>query len=101
MPPMGLAAYLAPGWTGEPALTPLARVQAGGQRELIAEGFARLEPLTAVVAGTPLGWTARRWGSRSHQLAQARERGLAARLGATVHRGVSGLPRGYLHEALC
>jgi transposase len=43
MPSMGLAAYLAPVWTGEQALTPISRVQASGQRELIAEGFERRE----------------------------------------------------------
>ena len=80
MPPMVLAAYLAPVWMGEQALTPISRMQASGQRELIAEGFERLEPLTAVVAGTPIGWTERRLVIRSHQLAQAGERALRARL---------------------
>jgi transposase len=46
----------------------------------VAEGYERLEPLTAVVGGEPLPWTERRLVSRSRQLAQAGERGLWARL---------------------
>jgi transposase len=80
VPPPVLAAYLAPVWTGEQALTPLARVPATGQQELIAEGFERVEPLTAIVGGVPLSWAERRLVIRSHQLAQAGERGLRARL---------------------
>jgi transposase len=80
VPPPVLAAYLAPVWTGEHALTPLARVPATGQQELIAEGFERVEPLTAIVGGVPLSWAERRLVIRSHQLAQAGERGLRARL---------------------
>jgi transposase len=80
VPPMELAAYLAPVWTGAQALTPITRVQANGERELIAEGFERLEPLTTLVAAEPLSWTERRMVVRSHQLAQAGERALGARL---------------------
>jgi len=80
VPPTVLAAYLAPVWTGEQAIMPLSRVQANGRRELIADGFERLEPLTAVVGGKGLRWTERRLVIRSHQLAQAGERGLRARL---------------------
>jgi len=80
LPPEILADYLAPVWTGEQALTPIARMQANGQRELIAEGFERHEPLTAVVAGESIRWTERRLVLRSHQLAQAGERALHARL---------------------
>jgi transposase len=80
VPPPVLAAYLAPVWTSEQALTPIARVPANNPQELIAEGFARVEPLTAVVAGVPISWEERRLVIRSHQLAQAGERGLRARL---------------------
>jgi transposase len=80
VPPPVLAAYLAPVWTGEHALRPIARVPAKGQQELIAEGFERVEPLTAVVGGVPRSWAERRLIIRSHQLAQAGERGLRARL---------------------
>jgi transposase len=80
VPPTVLAAYLAPVWRGEQVLTPIARVQANGEQELIAEGFERLEPLTAVVAAAPITWAERRLVIRSHQLAQAGERALRARL---------------------
>ena len=61
-------------------MTPIARVQVNSQQELIAEGFARIEPLTAVVAGALISWAERRLVSRSHPLVQAGERGLRARL---------------------
>jgi transposase len=80
VPPAGLATSLALVWTGEQPLTCIPREQAHGQPEGIAAGFERLEPLTAVVAGMPLRWTERRLVIRSHQLAEARERGLRARL---------------------
>jgi transposase len=80
VPPTMLAAYLAPVWTGEQAIMPLSQVQANGRRELIADGFERLDPLTAVVGGEGLRWTERRLVIRSHQLAQAGKRGLRARL---------------------
>jgi transposase len=80
VPPAVLATYLAPIWTGEQGLTPIARAHANGQRELIAQGFERCEQLTAAVAGAPISWTERRLVIRSHQLAQAGERALQARL---------------------
>jgi transposase len=80
VPPAVLATSLAPVWTGDQPLTPIPREQATGPPEVIAEGFERLESLTAVVAGVPLRWTERRLVLRSHQLAQAGERGLRARL---------------------
>ena len=80
VPPTVLATYLAPVWRGEQALTPIARVQANGEQELIAEGFERLEPLTAVVVAAPISWAERRLVIRSHQWAQAGERALRARL---------------------
>jgi transposase len=75
-----LADYLAPVWTGAQAVTVIHRPQPGGAPELIAEGFERQEPVTAVVAGQPYHWLERRLVIRSVQLAQAGERGLRARL---------------------
>ncbi len=80
LPPTVLASYLTPVWTEEQGLSPIVREDTHGTRELIAEGFERLEPLTAVVAGEPRYWTERRLVIRSSQLAQAGERGLQARL---------------------
>jgi transposase len=80
VPPAVVATYLAPVWTGDQPLTPIARGQSSGLPEVIAEGFERLEALTAVVAGLPIRWTERRLVLRSQQLAQAGERGLRARL---------------------
>ena len=80
LPPAVLADYLTPVWTGEQALRPIHRPQPAGPPELIAEGFERLAPVTAEVAGKPHHWTERRLVIRSVQLAQAAERGLRARL---------------------
>jgi transposase len=80
LPPTVLASYLPPVWTAEQGLTPIVREDTHGTRERIAEGFERLEPLTAVGASEPRGWTERRLIIRSSQLAQAGERGLHARL---------------------
>ena len=80
VPPEVLEAYVAPVWTGQQPLTRIDRPAANGKRQLVAEGYERLEPLTAVVGGAPLAWTERRLVIRSHQLAQAGERGLQARL---------------------
>ena len=80
VPPAVVATYLAPVWTGDQPLTPIARGQASGPPEVIAEGFERLEALTAVVAGVSIRWTERRLVLRSQPLAQAGERGLRARL---------------------
>jgi transposase len=80
LPPTVLAGYLAPVWTGEQGLTKVHRSQQDGLPELIAEGFERLEPVTAEVAGMRHCWLERRLVIRSCQLAQAGERGLRARL---------------------
>jgi transposase len=80
VPPTVLVTYLAPVWTGAQRLTPIHRVPANGRQELIAEGFERLEPLTTAVADKPSHWMERRLVIRSHQLAQAGERALRARL---------------------
>jgi transposase len=75
-----LAGYLTPVWTGEHALTVMHRQPLGSPPEQIAEGFERLEGVTAAVAGKPYRWLERRLVIRSCQLAQAGERGLRARL---------------------
>lgn len=80
LPPTVLAGDLAPVWTGEQGLTKVHRPQQDGTPELIAEGFERLESVTAEVAGKPYCWLERRVVLRSCQLAQAGERGLRARL---------------------
>jgi transposase len=80
LPPVVLAGYLAPVWTGEQALTVLHRPQQDGTPEPIAEGFERLEPVSVEVAGQPYRWRERRLVIRSSQLAQAGARGLRARL---------------------
>jgi transposase len=80
VPPTVLASYLAPVWTGAQALTVIDRPQTGGPPMQIAEGFERLEPVTAEVARQPYSWLERRSVIRSFQLAQAGERGLRARL---------------------
>jgi transposase len=80
LPPALLADYLTPVWAGEQALRLIHRPQPAGPPELIAEGFERLEPVTAEIAGKPHRWLERRLLIRSVQLAQAAERGLRARL---------------------
>jgi transposase len=80
LPPVVLAGYLAPVWTGEQALSLIHRQQQDSTRELIAEGFERSEPVTAEAAGKPYHWMERRLVIRSCQLARAGEQGLHARL---------------------
>lgn len=81
VPPDLCAAYLAPVWTGEQALTPIYRQRAPSQPTQIAEGYERREPLTAVVAGQTITWTERRLVVRSLAQAQAGETALRTRLG--------------------
>ena len=75
-----LADYLTPVGTGEQPLSLIHRPQHDGPPELSAEGFERLEPVTAEVAGHRDSWLERRLVIRSCQLAQAAERGLRGRL---------------------
>src|SRR6266516_653070 len=75
-----LEAYLAPVVAGEQPVSPVERRQADGRQEQIAEGYERLERLTAVVAGETIHWRERRLVVRSRQLAQAAEVALRARL---------------------
>jgi transposase len=80
LPPAVLADYLAPVWAEEQTLTVMHRAPPGGPSKLIAEGFERLEPVTAEVAGQSYSWRERRLVIRSYPLAQAAERGLHGRL---------------------
>jgi len=65
LPPAVLTDYLAPVWTAEQALSLIHRAQPGGTSKLIAEGFERVEPVTAAVAGQPYSWLERRLVIRS------------------------------------
>lgn len=80
LPPEELEAYLVPIWAGEQTLNPIYREKESNERELIAEGYERLETLTAVVDGETLTWTERRLVIRSLKQAQAAERALRKRL---------------------
>jgi transposase len=78
--PAVLADYLAPVWTEEQALTLIHRAQPGSTSRLIAEGFERVEPVTAEILGHRYSWLERRLVIRSVELAKAGERGLRGRL---------------------
>ncbi len=80
LPPDGLEAYLTPVWTGEQQLTSVYREKENGEPEKIAEGYERLEVLTAVVDGQTVTWTERRLVLRSLKAAQAAEEALRTRL---------------------
>ncbi len=80
LPPEALEAYLAPVWDGEQALTPIGREKENGEQERMAEGYERLEVLTAEVDGQSVTWTERRLVLRSLSQAQAAEAALRARL---------------------
>jgi transposase len=75
-----LQSYLAPVWTGQQALTPVYRQREEGSQEQIAEGFERMEELTAQVDGETVTWTERRLIIRSSSLAKKAIRGLHTRL---------------------
>jgi transposase len=80
VPPDMVEAYLAAVRAGEQALTPIYRQRVPGQPIQVAEGYERLDPLTAVVAGQTITWTERRLVVRSHAQAQAGETALRTRL---------------------
>ena len=80
LPPAVLERYLQPVWAGQQPLTRITRVSAAGTRQHLADGYERLEPLTAEVAGHALAWTERRLVVRSRQLARAGATALRARL---------------------
>ena len=93
LPAEQLEALLATVLAGDHPLTPIERMQAVGQRELIAEGWEWLEPVTAVAGETSRWrWMERRLVIRSNQLAQAGECALHARL----HKALAALAA--LHE---
>jgi hypothetical protein len=75
-----LADDLAPVWTEAQALPRLHRAQPGSTSRLIAEGFERVEPVTAEILGHRSSWLERRLVIRSVELAKAGERGLRGRL---------------------
>jgi transposase len=99
LPSEVLQDYLAPVWAGAQALIPIDRERANGQRERLAEGYERVETLTAMSAGQPLTWSERRLVVRSLQQAQAAEAALRARLAkaqaslATLNERGRGKPR--------
>jgi len=80
LPPEALEEYLAPLWCGEQELTPIHRERENGERERIAEGYERLELLTAEVDGQTVIWTERRVVLRSLKQAQVAEAALRSRL---------------------
>jgi hypothetical protein len=51
-------------WRAQPPLTRITRMPAGGQREPLAEGSARLEPVTVRAAGEAMAGTERRLAGR-------------------------------------
>jgi transposase len=59
LPPEALETALHPIWTGQQPLTPVFREHENGSLERLAEGYARLAPLTAAVEGQRLTWTER------------------------------------------
>ena len=61
-------------------MTRISRLTSTGTRQHIADGYERLEPLTAEVAGHMVAWTERRLVVRSRQLARAGATALRARL---------------------
>ena len=90
VPPETLQEYLAPVWTGDRPLTAITREKANGAQELLAEGYERLESLTAGEAGPPLRWAERRLVVRSLKQAHAAEAALRARL-AKAQAGLEAL----------
>jgi hypothetical protein len=80
LPPAVVADDLAPVWAEEQPLTVMHRAPPGGPAPRLAAGCARLEPVTADVAGPPYRWRERRVVSRSCPRAQAAERGRRRRL---------------------
>lgn len=90
LPPEALEEYLTPVWRGEQNLTPIYREEEHGERERIAEGYERLEVLTAEVGGPTIIWTERRLVLRSLKQAQAAEAALRARL-AKAQQAVTAL----------
>lgn len=72
--------YLVSVFSGQQRLTPVYRPGQDGEQELIAEGYQRLETLTAQVDGKAVTWTERRLVVRSIKQAQAAKEALLVRL---------------------
>ena len=89
-----LAGYLEPLARGPHASTRITRLPATGKRPHLADGYDRLEPLTAEVAGTAIAWTARRLVVRSRHLARAGETARRARLAKAQAAGAALNDRG-------
>jgi transposase len=83
MPPEEWDRSLQPVWDQEQALTP---IYGPGEAEgaLLAEGYERSVPLTAVVAGETVTWTERRLVVRSLAQAESEEKALRDRVAKTV-----------------
>jgi transposase len=80
LPSAVLEGYVDAVAAGSQPLTRITRLTATGTRQYLADGFERLVPLTAEMAGAALMWTERRLVVRSRQLARAGERALRARV---------------------
>jgi transposase len=80
LPDEALETYLQPVWAGQQELTPVFRAQADGSTEKIAEGYERMETLTATVGEETLTWEERRLVIRSLPQARAATAALQARL---------------------
>jgi transposase len=79
-PPAVLEGSLGPVYREHQPLTRITRLTATGKRQPIADGYERLEPLTAEVTGKAIAWTARRLVGRARQLVRAGEAARRARL---------------------
>ena len=80
LPPAVLEDYVEPLARGQQPLTRVTRVTVTGKRVQIADGYERVEQVTADVAGAAHTWRERRLVVRSRQLARAGEKALRARL---------------------
>ena len=80
IPDETLASYLRPVWAGEQSLTPVYRLDEGGERVQVAEGYERVEKLTSTVDGNLVTWEERQLVVRSLAQAHAAETALRARL---------------------
>lgn len=80
LPDETLETYLQPVWAGQQELTLVVRTQADGRTEKIAEGYERMETLTATLGEETLIWEERRLVIRSLQQARAATAALQARL---------------------
>jgi len=80
LPDEVLATYLEPVWQGQEQLTPIYRVNAGGQSEQIAVGFERQVPMQVMWEGQVVEWTERRLVLRSLYKQRTSEQALQERL---------------------